>query len=209
MKSDQTSEQFRLYGIEPPYILSVGHLLDFRNFLELIEGFAIVRRECGIKNWQLVLAGREQVPGYWTRIRASMERYQVSDTVRVLGGIPHDHVGALLRGCELFAFPSSCENCPTSLIEAMSVGLPICCSNVGVMPEIARDSVVYFNPHDPKEIAGKLRMLIESPELRRELGQRAFLESRRFPDAAEVARRTIAVIEDVGRSKPRLRTPGL
>ena len=111
------------YGIIPPFILSVGHLLGFRNIVELIEAFAILRGQLALENLRLVIVGEEQFPGYLKVIHSAIQKYNLEDSVQLLGQIPHSNVGALMRGCEVFVFPSMCENCPTSLIEAMSTNM--------------------------------------------------------------------------------------
>jgi glycosyltransferase involved in cell wall biosynthesis len=42
------------------------------------------------------------------------------------------------------------------------------------MPEVLGDAGEYFNPENPKEIAGALRKMIESPELRQNIAERSF-----------------------------------
>lgn len=184
----------------PPYVASVSHLQGFRNIVELIEGF-VLANEGAMPRRQLLIAGVEQLPGYLARIRAAIDRLRAHDDVKLLGAIPQAGIRPFVEGCEVFAFSSTCENCPTSLIEAMSCGVAIACSNVGVMPEIARDAVLYFDPYSPADIARVLRRLFDEPELRRELGERSRIEARRFPTPAEVARETMKVLLEAAASR--------
>ena len=48
----------------------------------------------------------------------------------------------------------------------MAAGLPIACSHRGSMPEVLRESGVYFDPEKPDEIAQALRSLIVGKKLR-------------------------------------------
>jgi len=115
--------------------------------------------------------------------------------VILAGGQPSDVVAELLARCEVFAFPSTCENCPTALIEAIGAGVPIACSRVGVMPEIVGDAASYFDASDPHDIARALGGLLRDANLRHELRRRALARARRFPEPPEVAARTLGVLK--------------
>jgi glycosyltransferase involved in cell wall biosynthesis len=184
------------YGIRRPYVLSVSHLYPFKNLLELIEGFVATQRQGNIKPMQLVIVGGEQIPGYKSKLEALIRRLGVANgNVLLTGPIPHHEVMHLIAGCEVYAFSSTCENCPIALIEALSAGMPIACSNVGVMPEIAGDGAIYFDPCDPNDFANALSRLMTDDTLRRQLRDRALQQAKKFPSPSEVARRTLSVLE--------------
>jgi len=85
---------------------------------------------------------------------------------RYLGLVPFADLHRVYHEADAFVFASSCENLPNILLEAMSSGLPIACSNRGPMSEILGDAGVYFDPEKPDEIAEALRILLENPGLR-------------------------------------------
>jgi glycosyltransferase involved in cell wall biosynthesis len=196
--SSQRDEAFeRSLGIDRPYVLCVSHLNPYKNILELIEGFLRASRDCGCDR-QLVIAGLVTFPWYYRQIVALIRRAGVAGNHIILTGeLPHTDVPRLLAGCQSFVFPSTCENCPTSLIEALSLGLPIGCSNVGVMPEIGGDAVLYFDPFDPSSIAQVLLRLMSDSSFRDELRSRAAERARSFDGEAVVAARTMQEILSV------------
>ena len=67
---------------------------------------------------------------------------------------------------DAFVFASSCENMPIILIEAMTAGLPIACSDRGPMPEVLKENGFYFDPENVDSISNAITRLIENPELR-------------------------------------------
>jgi glycosyltransferase involved in cell wall biosynthesis len=75
----------------------------------------------------------------------------------------------LLANSDIFIFASSCENMPNTLVEGMSSGLPIACSNRGPMPEVLKNGGVYFNPENPQSIANSIANLLLNNELRIQL----------------------------------------
>ena len=64
-------------------------------------------------------------------------------------------------------FPSPYENFAYTLIEAMSCGTAIACSNTTGMPDTCHEAALYFNPYDIEEIAEKISMLISDEKLRK------------------------------------------
>jgi glycosyltransferase involved in cell wall biosynthesis len=86
--------------------------------------------------------------------------------VQQLEFTPHGLLPELISRSNIFIFASSCENMPVTLIEGMSMGLPIACSNRGPMPEILVNGGVYFDPEDESSIAISLEKIISTPSLR-------------------------------------------
>jgi len=187
-------------GVAAPYILSLSNVNPYKNLVELIEGFSIAVRRCGDRAHRLVVVGRVNYPSYFQAMKEAVARCGLEGRVIFTGELPHGAVEALLAGCESFVFTSTCENCPTALIEAMSFGLPVASSAVGVMPEIGGDAVRYLDPDSPRSIAEALEALMTDGALRAELAARARARAATFPGAADVARRTLAVIEEAAGS---------
>ena len=82
-----------------------------------------------------------------------------------------------------------------SLIEALAADVPIACSNVGVMPEIAGDAAAYFDPYDPGDIANTLARVINDAPLRDTLRKKALEQARKFPTWDEVGEMTLRSLE--------------
>ena len=81
---------------------------------------------------------------------------------------------AFMRRLDIFALPSLTEGTPNSIIEAMSLGLPIVASDVGGIPDlIASDAGILVSPEDPGALARAFVSLAEDAELRRRMGDAA------------------------------------
>jgi glycosyltransferase involved in cell wall biosynthesis len=90
------------------------------------------------------------------------------------GMVPYSELHAFYAAADIGVFASTCETFGMILLEAMSAGLPIACSNCSSMPETLGDSGLYFDPVSSNDIARVLRNLIYSSELRARLAQAAF-----------------------------------
>ena len=89
------------------------------------------------------------------------------------GFVPHAELRHYLAHAHIFVFASSCENMPNTLVEAMSAGLPIACSNRGPMPEILGNGGLYFDPLNPGSIAKAIEQIISDKKMREAMAQRA------------------------------------
>jgi glycosyltransferase involved in cell wall biosynthesis len=85
-------------------------------------------------------------------------------------------VRALLRRVDFVVFPATLPHFPRPVIEAAALGRPTVGTDVGGVNEciVHRDTGLLCRPNDPVALAESLREMIESPELRREAGGRAY-----------------------------------
>lgn len=94
--------------------------------------------------------------------------------------VNHNFLPQLIGASDIFIFASSCENMPNTLLEGMSSGLPIACSDRGPMPEILKDAGVYFNPENIDNIVETIDYLINNQQIRKQLGNAAKLYSENY-----------------------------
>tara|TARA_B110000967_G_C18662689_1_gene448972 strand:+ start:50 stop:661 length:612 start_codon:yes stop_codon:yes gene_type:complete len=100
--------------------------------------------------------------------------------IHYLGTLTYEAVQAIYTSSDLNVFASSCEAFGQILIEAMSAGLPIACSNRSAMPELLGNAGIYFDPENADDIAKAMRKLIDSPELRSQKAKMAFERAQEY-----------------------------
>src|SRR3989441_191180 len=100
--------------------------------------------------------------------------------VQYLGEVPYDDLPTYYQRADGFVFASSCENMPNILLEAMASGLPIVCSNRGVMPEVLGDAGILCDPEDVHGIAEAMRLMIQDSGMRFRYAERAFNRARQY-----------------------------
>ena len=71
----------------------------------------------------------------------------------------------LYCGADLFVFPSLFEGFGMPILEAMACGVPVACSNVSSLPEVAGETALQFDPNDEKAIAKILDDMLSRPEV--------------------------------------------
>lgn len=94
-----------------------------------------------------------------------------SEWVNLTGELPLYQLRELSSKTDIGVFASSCENLPNILLEKMTVGFPIACSNYGPMPEVLKDGGVFFDPECPDSIASAILFLINNPDKAAEFGK--------------------------------------
>lgn len=151
-------------------VLFTGRYVTQKALPTLIEAFAFVRRS--IPRALLVLAGdgplREQ-------IRELAARLLDPDAVRFCGTLSPDGVREYLQASDVFAFLSSSEGIPCSVIEAMSCGLPSVVSAApGVAQLIANDvEGMVVRVGDPRAAADALVRVLSDRAFAARLGAAA------------------------------------
>jgi glycosyltransferase involved in cell wall biosynthesis len=106
---------------------------------------------------------------------------------------------ARLAQVDVLVQPSRADNLPLAILEAMASGIPVIGTRVGGIPELVVDGEtgIVVEPESPRALAAALDTLARSPEKRRELGQRGRERAAEHFSAEGVARRTVALYEEL------------
>lgn len=100
------------------------------------------------------------------------QEFKIVDKVKFLGW--QDNVISCIKKWDIFALTSEREDCPVSLLEAMSVGLPCVASSVGGIPEMLSDGCgILIEDLDAHGFSHAFETLIMDLQLRRSLSDAA------------------------------------
>ncbi len=140
-----------------PVVLSVASDLPHKNLAALIDGVAeLADRPL------LVFAGHGTDTGALGSRAASR-----GVEVRLLGGVDPARLEALYAAATVVATPTRFEGFGLPVLEAMARGVPVACSELPVLREVAGDAAVYFDSSDPRSLGDAIRTtLIEGERLR-------------------------------------------
>lgn len=148
------------YGINRPYILSVGTLEERKNQMRLVQAFG----QLPPNDWQLVLVGR--ATAYADRIRAFVKATKLEKRVLILENVPTDHLPALYQHASVFAYISIYEGFGIPILEALNSGTPVLAAKGSCLEEAGGPGGLYIDPMDVADIALELEKLISNPHLR-------------------------------------------
>ena len=104
--------------------------------------------------------------------------------VTMKGNVSRNEVFSSIKGCDLVVMPSRSEGFGIVAIEAMAAGVPIVASRIDALSEVIKDGEtgLLFKPGDDSDLAEKIILLIENPNLRKKLGVAGNKHARKFYD---------------------------
>ena len=155
-----------------PYLLTVGSNSPHKNFRGLYE----VIKTINPQDYEVVVVG-----GTFSKIFQQGETSNnIPTCVRRLGYVTDEELKALYQHATAFILPSKYEGFGFPVLEAMTCGCPVTCSNVASLPEVGGDAVLYFDPNIPGEMETKIRQIMSSEEMRSNLIERGKKQAMNF-----------------------------
>lgn len=190
------------FGVQWPYILSVGDLQPRKNQIGLIEAFEELIRHHPQLPHHLVLVGKPT--WFAARVYEAAKKSAVSDRIHFTDFVNDEDLLHLYNAAELFVFPSFYEGFGLPILEAQACGRAVACSNTSAMPEVADSAALLFDPNSRTEIVKAMRDLLLDTELRQRMERLGQKNAGRFSWEL-AARQTLDVYYDVvGRRKSKV-----
>ena len=159
-------------GIDPEYfdpkekgkkILVVSRLFERKGVQYVIDAVK------DIGEYELVICGDGP---YRERLEEQISKLNVSNT-HLLGYVGDERLKYEYETSSIFVLPSSAENFPVVLLEAMASGCAIVTTNVTGCPEVVGDAALLVRPESSEDIRNAIVKLIDDGELRSKLGFKA------------------------------------
>jgi glycosyltransferase involved in cell wall biosynthesis len=228
LKNQKTEKQLlKKYGLRQPYLIYVGNAYPHKNLNNLIramgkingitppdlpfrkgEEYPLFAKEGdrgGSINLQLAIVSARNV--FVDRLEQFVKQIDQGDTrrganlcnqVRFTGFVPDEALRGLYRNSLAFITPSLHEGFGLPGLEAMAAGTLVLSAKASCLPEVYRDHALYFDPHNPQEIAEKILGALKiGKKEREERIKKAREYSRRF-SWRKLAEQTLEVYRSVG-----------
>jgi len=87
---------------------------------------------------------------------------------------------ALYSGATACINPSFYEGFGLTILEAMACGAPVLASDIPVFREVYEDAVLYFDPHNPANMAKVIRNFVGEKSLSENLRERGLQLSKKY-----------------------------
>jgi glycosyltransferase involved in cell wall biosynthesis len=154
-------------------LVSVAQKRRYKNLETLIRALPALDAD-------VVLA----LPGSWTayedELRILADQLGVTGRLCLPEWLSEADLGGLYELSTAFALPSLIEGFGLPVLEAMAHGLPVACSDIPALSEVAGTAALLFDPGDQESINNSLRRLLASSDLRQELVARGRDQAARF-----------------------------
>ena len=150
-------------GMGKKYILAMGGSEPRKNMAGLIEGWAKVNRAIKKDRSLLVIGGAFEGESL---IRGVSPRDAMA--VRWIGRVSDPDLLCLLKGAELFVYPSLEEGFGLPPLEAMALGVPVLASDCGAILEVSKNGAA-ITKTDSDSIGLAIELLLGSHKKRDDL----------------------------------------
>lgn len=162
--------------LEEHRVISIGRYEYPKGYDRLINAWALIAQQ--VSGWTLHIFGEGSLRHVLTK---QIKELHLENSV-FLDGATHD-IDKELSKSSIAAFTSNFEGFLMAIVEAESIGLPVVSFDTSCGPkEIIRDGEDGFlvKNGDIESLGERLLSLMQNDELRKEMGEKAFENSKRF-----------------------------
>jgi len=173
--------------------LFIGRLEKRKNLVNLIKAFELFKNniQYPISNIQLILAGKNGLG--FSMIKREIQKSPYGKDIVLKDYISEKEKSELYKNADLFILPSFYEGFGLPILEAMSYGIPVICSNTSSLPEVAGGAALLINPNNPKEIAEAMNKVFSDDALRKKMIEKGFENIKKF-SWKKCARETMEIL---------------
>jgi len=160
-----------------PYFFFVGAMHPRKNIKRLIEGFNLFKERTG-SDFKLILAG--SILWSKTEIENSYLNSPYKNDIIFTGRLFDEDLQKVLGAAFALSFVPLFEGFGLPIVEAMQSGVPVICSNVTSMPEVAGDAALMVDPFSIESIARGMEKLSGDNELQNQLIAKGHIQKKLF-----------------------------
>jgi len=179
---------------EPGLVVSVARLVEKKGLSDLVEGCGILAAR-GVPV-RLEIVGDGPLLG---QLESKAAASGLGATFH--GALPHEEVRALFERASAFCLPcvvastGDRDGLPTSVLEAMALGVPVVTTGVNGLNETVIDGVtgLIVPEHDPPALADTLARLLADPELASRLAE----QGRRHVEEGFTLERSVTILRSL------------
>ncbi|MDQ6811816.1 MAG: glycosyltransferase family 4 protein [Actinomycetota bacterium] len=155
-------------------VLAVASNLAHKNLPALVEAISLIGSS---ERPLLAIAGHGTDDG---ALGAQASAAGVAEDVRLLGTCSTEELDSLYALADCLVLPTLHEGFGLPVIEAMARSLPVACSDIPALREVAGSAALYFDPHAPTQMAARIAQLLADAELAERLREAGRARAARF-----------------------------
>ncbi len=165
---DQNLFQFAVKPIQNPIqFLHIANLSAVKDQETLLRSFEIIHRAVPS---QLTIIGEGTDEG---KVKAMIGKLDLGDTVSLRGQLPYNQLPLMYQRSDILLHTSLSEGQSEVVTEAMSCGMLVCGTHVGLMADLSDQCCVTVRLKDFQGLSSKTIELLNSPSLQNRLRENA------------------------------------
>jgi len=143
--------------------------------------------------------GRIKLPSYGKYLAGLTRKLHLKDKVQFLGKLSAEEMKREYLKCHTFVCASVLENSPNSVAEAMLLGVPIVCANVGGVPSMVTDQKegLLFEKGNVKQLADAIIKIWDEEGLAERLGKTAKIRAHKTHDGEQNFKRLLEIYQAI------------
>ncbi len=180
----------RTSNLPDEFILYVGDANWVKNLPFLIEGFSEIIRQPGFGSLELVLVGGVFLKKVEDINHPELESLKMVNRIIVKlgledkiirpGNITTEKLVGFYNLASVYVQPSLYEGFGLPVLEALSCGSPVVCSQRGSLPEVGGDAVVYVDPTNLRHFVSVMTDILENKSLQSKLSNLGLKRAAKF-----------------------------
>lgn len=148
------------YQLPDRYLLATGTQSPRKNLGILVEALALIDNDI-----HLVLVGRKT--SHTATLTARAKSLGIADRVHLIHTFTEEDIPAIYSLASLYLQPSLYEGFATTIVEAITVGLPVIAARGSSLEEAGGPDSIYVEPSDGVELASEIERVLGDEQLAR------------------------------------------
>jgi len=147
------------YGEHSKIVITTGRLSVVKGWQLLLDSFLFFQKEFLNSYFIFVGNGEEK-----NNIEAYVRKLGLVEQVKLVGYQDKTSLAELLNISDIYVMGSFYEGWPTSMVEALACGVPICSTNFGSAKEILNANIfgITVSDRDPINFANSMKLVINN-----------------------------------------------
>lgn len=175
------------------YFIYSGKIGLHENLLNLLKAFSFFKKRQKSK-MQLLICGEPGIQ--YKEFLESLRLFRFNKEVKLLENLSQLETEKIIASSYAMVKVPYNESTAIAALQGMKCEVPLIVSTTGIFKEYFKESALYADPHNFKDIAEKMMLLFKNEHLRKELIEKGRLEIRNFFQTNPEVR-TVGVIESI------------
>jgi glycosyltransferase involved in cell wall biosynthesis len=194
-------KKYALDGSKQRKILFVGPLIERKDPITLIKAIVILVHEFGFKELLLIIKSvAEPEPDYSARMKSFIAQEGLHEKIKIISEhLSNEEFSILYTISDIYVAPFL-QDGSLSLLEPLAYGKPVIATNIEEIREVIKNgwNGILISPSDARELAEKIKYLIEHPDEMKRLGQNGQSSVEEY-DCKKIVKKYISVYSELCR----------